>query len=124
MTKLEFILSKNLGDGEFSAVRMEGLSSYSIKRETEKAKLLEWHTDFGKVSSWVPTSCIDDQIKKSNIAAKKVLSELNYEVGEKVSHKTFGVGTVTNYSNPIVTVDFINVGIKKLSADLAKLEKI
>ncbi len=36
-------------------------------------------------------------------------------VNKKVTHKIFGAGVVTNLSGNILTVDFFNVGIKKLS---------
>ena len=51
-----------------------------------------------------------------------------YEVGDRVVHRKFGAGTVTQMTEGgrdyEVTVDFDSVGIKKMFAAFAKLEKI
>ena len=53
---------------------------------------------------------------------------LAYVVGDTVSHKTFGVGEVLNITEGgrdyEVTVDFVKVGVKKMFASFAKLEKV
>ena len=38
----------------------------SIERETEKAYLLKWNSDYGYITRWVPKSCIctEEDIKK------------------------------------------------------------
>ena len=52
----------------------------------------------------------------------------DYEVGDKVKHIKFGVGTVTEKVNTgsdyEVTVNFDKIGEKKLFASLAKLKKV
>ena len=54
-------------------------------------------------------------------------SVLSYGVGDKVRHKKFGLGTVTNIRDGgrdyEVTVDFPAWGVKKMFAAFAKLEK-
>lgn len=53
---------------------------------------------------------------------------LDFEIGDKVKHFKFGIGTVTDMRSAgpdyEVTVDFDNLGVKKLMAKLAKLKKI
>ena len=55
-------------------------------------------------------------------------SKLDYEAGDRVKHIKFGKGTVQDIKDGPkdyeVTVDFDNVGIKKMFASFAKLEKI
>ena len=54
--------------------------------------------------------------------------DYDYEVGDKVKHIKFGVGTVTEKiksgSDYEVTVNFDKIGEKKLFASLAKLKKV
>ena len=55
-------------------------------------------------------------------------TSLDYEVGDTVKHIKFGVGMVTNITEGgrdyEVTVDFDRVGIKKMFASFARLQKI
>ncbi len=55
-------------------------------------------------------------------------SSLSYDVGDTVKHIKFGIGTVTAITEGgrdyEVTVDFDRVGIKKMFASFAKLQKI
>jgi hypothetical protein len=44
--------------------------------------------------------------------------------GEKVRHNEFGDGIVVSVSGVIITVAFKKAGIKRLSAEFAKLKKI
>ena len=53
---------------------------------------------------------------------------LDYEVGDSVMHKTFGAGVVQNITEGgrdyEVTVEFTKVGVKKMFASFAKLQKM
>jgi len=53
---------------------------------------------------------------------------LEYGVGDRVAHKKFGEGTVTNINDMgrdyEVTVDFVGHGVKKMFAAFAKLRKV
>jgi hypothetical protein len=44
----------------------------TVQRETEKAVLLQWNTEFGVITHWVPKSCIvtDEQIAAENTPEK------------------------------------------------------
>ncbi len=58
----------------------------------------------------------------------KISGELEYSVGDRVSHIKFGVGTVTSIISGgrdfEVTVDFDHMGVKKMFASFAKLIKV
>ena len=53
---------------------------------------------------------------------------LAYDVGDRVSHKKFGEGLVTEITEGgrdyEVTVQFDQAGVKKMFASFAKLEKV
>lgn len=53
----EWIIEKNLDQNQIYAVRAEGEDA-ELVRETEKAILVEWATEFGKVSMWCPKSVL------------------------------------------------------------------
>ena len=58
----------------------------------------------------------------------KADATLDYEVGDRVKHMKFGEGLVTGIVEGgrdfEVTVQFDNVGVKKMFASFAKLQKI
>ena len=58
----------------------------------------------------------------------KPAGELNYQVGDRVKHIKFGVGTVQKITKGgrdyEVSVDFDRVGRKKMFASFAKLKKV
>lgn len=59
-----WIVTKSLDQDRLYAVRAEGVNP-TVARETEKAVLLEWDTEFGKVSMWCPKSVLksEEQVK-------------------------------------------------------------
>lgn len=59
-----WIVMKSLDQDRLYAVRAEGVNP-TVARETEKAVLLEWNTEFGKVSMWCPKSVLktEEQMK-------------------------------------------------------------
>ena len=110
--------------------------------------------DFSRFLKEIPNeliSRVDEVVKKSKVAPvdkgytnvpkynlKRQVSSykmpeptninLNYEIGDKIRHFKFGAGTVAGIepagADYEVTVEFDNVGTKKLMAKLAKLKKI
>lgn len=60
----EWIVTKSLERDRRYAVYAEGVNP-TIARETEKAILLEWDTESGKVSMWCPKSILksEEQVK-------------------------------------------------------------
>ena len=57
MTIKGWFLKKEFTQGERYAITTS--DEMILKKETEKAMLLNWKTDFGTISRWVPKSCIE-----------------------------------------------------------------
>lgn len=55
---------------------------------------------------------------------KKEKEKYYFSDGQRVRHKTFGEGVVISTAGDIITIAFMKVGLKKLSADFAGLEKV
>ena len=55
-------------------------------------------------------------------------SQLEYQVGDRVRHMKFGLGTVTEIKEQKrdfeVAVEFDNYGLKRMYASFAKLKKV
>lgn len=68
MTIKTWFLEKNFTERERSVMTGEP----AVTRETEKAMLLTWGTDFGKIARWVPKSCIvtDAELAAENTPEK------------------------------------------------------
>ena len=68
-----------------------------------------------------------NEVYRKSIEIKKT-SKLNYEVGDRVRHISFGEGRVIDIEDGAkdykVSVDFDKFGVKKMFAGFAKLEKI
>ncbi len=66
------------------------------------------------------------QIRKP--VATKTVSVADFDIGDRVSHKTFGEGTLLSKKpmggDTLLEVNFDKVGTKKIMANFAKLEKI
>lgn len=56
----EWIINKSLDSNQIYAIRAEGESADLI-RETEKAVLVSWWTEFGTVQMWCPKSVLTDE---------------------------------------------------------------
>lgn len=76
MTVKTWFLNKNFDASERIAI---STTEPTIERETEKAMLLKWNSEFGIIKSWVPKSCI--------IAAPAVKAEVEDITGKKVVTK-------------------------------------
>lgn len=65
------------------------LNDPTIEKETEKALLLKWNTEYGVIKGWFPKSVVimDAEPETANTVA--------LEVNDKVNHKTFGEGVIT-----------------------------
>ena len=60
----EWFLSKNLDQQQLYATRVAD-NAY-VTKETEKAFLANWDTEYGKVSTWVPKSLVSNEAIKKN----------------------------------------------------------
>ncbi|MDO5755884.1 MAG: 3'-5' exonuclease [Tissierellia bacterium] len=69
-----------------------------------------------------------DSVLQSFPKSPKKKESSNFQLGEKVKHKKFGVGTIVQVTpkenGDEVTISFENKGIKKLNAGIAPLERI
>ena len=63
----EWLLIKNLNDNERYAI---SVSDITIEKETEKAYLLKFESDFGIVFKWTPKSCIMTEEEEKEIETK------------------------------------------------------
>lgn len=94
-------------------------SAYAPKPQAEEAPVRSTRPD--------PYSTYSNPYRKNKSAQPAGGGQLSYVVGDKVRHKKFGVGTVTNIRDGgrdyEVTVDFPAWGVKKMFAAFAKLEK-
>ncbi|MDO5015242.1 MAG: 3'-5' exonuclease [Clostridia bacterium] len=59
---------------------------------------------------------------------EKTKANVSYAVGEQISHKTFGKGVILNVekmgNDSLLEIAFDNVGVKKIMANYARLEKL
>lgn len=64
--------------------------------------------------------------KLSALTAPKITNTENWQVGDKVTHKKWGVGTVMEISGEILTINFANpeIGEKKIKASIAPIQKV
>lgn len=90
-----------------------------------------WANDFG-IPKRKPTSVSSGQsiMERQNKPKTTVNtgSKMSFAIGDKVSHSAFGNGTVKSAepmgNDTMLTIEFESVGIKKLMANYAKLEKV
>ena len=70
----EWFLYKEFDQNERLVMQYDEMT---IERETEKAYLLKWNSDFGYFTKWVPKSCIysDEEIAE---VCKKIDKALDY----------------------------------------------
>lgn len=63
--------------------------------------------------------------KLSALTAPKVTNSIDWQVGDKVTHKKWGAGTVMAVDNGVLTINFANpeIGEKKLKAAIAPISK-
>lgn len=63
--------------------------------------------------------------RKKNLAEGKKIAEIHdFADGERVEHPTFGEGVVISTKGELITIAFMKVGLKKISARYGKLKKI
>ena len=64
--------------------------------------------------------------KLLQLKTPKVANFVDWQIGDSVSHKKWGLGTVTKIDGEILTINFSNpaIGEKKIKADIAPISKI
>ena len=92
------------GDYHFNPLDMDGGS---------KRVDIEFDGDMEKIRSLIGCVNYDESGK--------------YAVGDKIVHKNFGVGVITDiksYGSPVALVDFESVGVKRLALEFAPIETV
>lgn len=95
----DWIIEKNLNQNQIYAVRAEGENA-KVERETEKAILATWTTEYGKVSLWVPKSVLKSKEQaRAEYEAEKARAEKKAEAYDKLAAtaREAGVKDVRNY---------------------------
>lgn len=92
----EWIIEKNLDQNQIYAIRAEGEDA-SLVRETEKAILVAWFTEFGKVSMWCPKSVLK--------------SKADYEA-EIAEQETRFIAGCERYAKLVEAAKSLNIGIR------------
>lgn len=99
---VEWLAGKNLSQQEIQAINISNGSlkdTYEVAKETEKAKLLQWDTDFGKVSMWAPKSVIDKQVNTYDQIG-------DLKIGAKVQSTKYNTkGTVSKITDTHTTIN-------------------
>jgi DNA helicase-2/ATP-dependent DNA helicase PcrA len=99
----------------FGSLQMNAPSRFLDEIPSHLMQDAEVSTPKSKVSSFISSLNSDVKITKP---------VTDFKDGEKVRHQEFGEGIVISTQNGVVTVVFKKVGLKKLAAEFAKLEKI
>ena len=111
-------------------IRMNGNGSYAVRKQTEEmAQAKRMLSNKGSSVSAKPYSYNKTQNNASFGKEFKVERlEVNYTVGDTVTHVKFGKGVVTSLvsggKDYEVTVDFESAGVKRMFASFAKLKKV
>ena len=108
ITVKKWFLDKNFSRNEAYAITT--CRTAEIVKETEKAALIRFDTDSGTIQSWIPKAAM--QVEELRPAAAEAVE---FSVGDKVLHQTFGEGVVLSVDEGTVTVKFGKV--KKLIMD-------
>lgn len=119
MTVAKWFLNKNYNMDDVYAM---STTDPKIERETEKAYLLVFKTDFGTIKGWFPKSVCTEEV----ITAPAENEKADVEIGEKVIIKTRAgniTGTVTAIDATTFSVDD-GKKVRKFMQGIARIEKI
>ena len=92
----DWIIRKNLTSNEIWAIEAEGEDAELI-RETEKAVLVAWFTEYGKVTMWCPKSVLKD------------FAEVKAEADAETDRMT---SKMEAYDNLVNTAKELHVGVR------------
>lgn len=115
----EDVIEKN-GDGAFAMRRQEESLQYAKNSLQEQgASVSRKPYSYQNSAAKAPTFGKEFKVERL---------EVDYSVGDTVSHTKFGIGVVTDLvsggKDYEVTVDFENVGVKRMFASFAKLKRV
>lgn len=104
----EWIINKNLDQNQVYAIRAEGEDA-SLVRETEKAVLVAWFTEYGKVEMWCPKSVL------------KSKNEVEAEIAEQENRFVAGC---ERYAKLVEAAKGLNIGIRNRMSTQTILRKV
>ena len=107
MTIATWFVRKNYTANEAYAI---SVTEPAIERETEKAYLLSFKTEWGIIKGWFPKSVcnIETAVEVEQLATVEV------KEGDVINHKSYGKGVVLSVDDIIVSVKF-ECGKKQLA---------
>ncbi|MBR6670671.1 MAG: ATP-dependent DNA helicase PcrA, partial [Ruminococcus sp.] len=89
----------------------------SLKNQTSSSAVTAIHS-----------SSLQQQIARNKAKASSKTENVEYAVGEKVMHNSFGEGVILSVkkmsNDSMLEIAFNNVGTKRLMANFAKLKKL
>lgn len=95
----DWFLEKNYSQNEAYAIRL--CDNCNIERETEKAALIRFETEWGLIKGWFPKSVYEVEAEG---AREHEEAAINFQVGDRVVHARFGSGVVQAVDGQAVTV--------------------
>jgi len=94
----DWFLQKNFSQNEAYAIRL--CEDCHIERETEKAALIRFETEWGLIRSWIPKSVFEVEAEGEQEHEEAV----GFQVGDRIVHEQFGSGVVQAVDGPVITV--------------------
>jgi DNA helicase-2/ATP-dependent DNA helicase PcrA len=94
------------------------------------ASLMSWRREAAAPTQWTRRASAPAQstFRSSNVAKRSQRTAASVEAGDRVSHDSFGLGTVVALEgvgdNAVASVDFGSAGVKRLLLRYAPLEKL
>ena len=90
--------------------------------------LVRWEREAQAPTQWTRTPSRQPTFKSTNVARRSVRSVVALEPGDRVTHDSFGLGTVVALEgvgdNAVASVDFGSSGVKRLLLRYAPVEKL
>ncbi len=96
-----WFLNKNFSQNERYAIST--CDDAVIERETEKALMVVFRTEYGTIRTWLPKSVAT--VEQAAPPVEEIPQQV-IEIGQAVEHKTFGSGVVTGIEDGVCTVRF------------------
>jgi DNA helicase-2/ATP-dependent DNA helicase PcrA len=104
---------------------IEEVPSHLVRWEREAQAPTQWTRSEGRPA---PRTGMGQTFKSTNVARRAIRSAVALEPGDRVTHDSFGLGTVLALEgvddNAVASVDFGSAGVKRLLLRYAPLEKL
>ena len=104
---------------------IDEVPSHLVRWEREAQAPTQWTRSEGRPA---PRAARGQTFKSTNVARRAIRSAVALEPGDRVTHDSFGLGTVLALEgvddNTVASVDFGSAGVKRLLLRYAPLEKL